>query len=135
MRGFNKVVLVGNLARDPEMRHTASSQAVARFAVAVNRSWKGANGELQEQVDFIPVVVWGKQAEHCERYLSKGRAVLVEGRLSVRSYEKDGQKRTATEVVAQSVQFLGGGKGQSEGGAVSTGETIGADGDEADIPF
>jgi len=116
LRGFNKVILVGNLARDPEVRYTASKQAVARFSVAVNRQWKGQNGEVQEQVDFIPVVVWGAQAENCERYLAKGRGVLVEGRLSIRSYEKDGQKRSATEVVAQSVQFLGGARREGDEG-------------------
>ncbi|HOU32378.1 MAG TPA: single-stranded DNA-binding protein [Synergistaceae bacterium] len=115
MRGFNKAIIMGNLARDPEVRYTASKQAVARITVAVNRRWKGSNGEVQEQVDFIPVSVWGIQAEHCEQYLSKGSGVLVEGRISVRSYEKDGQKRFATEVVAQSIQFIGGRR--DEGGA------------------
>ena len=100
MRGFNKAILMGNLARDPEVRYTATKQAVAKFSVAVNRRWKGTNGEVQEQVDFIPVVVWGSQAELCEKYLTKGAGVLVEGRISVRSYEKDGQKRYVTEVVA-----------------------------------
>ncbi|MDI9370203.1 MAG: single-stranded DNA-binding protein [Synergistaceae bacterium] len=109
-RGYNKVVIVGNLARDPEVRYTASKQAVANFAVAVNRAWKDRNGELQESVDFIPVVVWGPMAENCERYLKKGNQALVEGRLQVRSYEaKDGSgKRYVTEVIASDVVFLGG---------------------------
>lgn len=106
-RGFNKVVIMGNLSKDPQVRYTASKQAVASLNVAVNRSWKGRNGELQEQVDFIPVVVWGSQAENCERYLKKGRPVLVEGRIQVRSYDdKTGQRRWVTEVVAQDVNFL-----------------------------
>lgn len=115
MRGFNKAIVMGNLARDPEVRYTATKQTVAKFSVAVNRRWKGANGEVQEQVDFIPVVVWGAMAELAEKYLTKGAGVLVEGRISVRSYEKDGQKRYATEIVAQSLQFVGGGKGASSG--------------------
>ncbi|MDD2206172.1 MAG: single-stranded DNA-binding protein [Aminobacterium sp.] len=107
-RGFNKVILMGNLSRDPEIRYTASKQAVARLNVAVDRQWKGRNGEIQNQVDFIPIVVWGSQAENCERYLRKGRPVLVEGRLQVRSYEdKSGERRWVTEVVASSVVFLG----------------------------
>ncbi len=108
-RGFNKVVIMGNLARDPEIRYTASKQAVAKLTVAVGRQYKGKSGEVVDQTDFIPVVVWGSDAENCERYLRKGRPVLVEGRLQVRSYEtKEGEKRYVTEVVAQGVVFLGG---------------------------
>ena len=108
-RGYNKVMIMGNLARDPEVRYTASKQAVANFSVAVNKTWKDKNGEYQESVDFIPVVVWGSMAENCERYLKKGSQAFVEGRLQVRSYEaKDGSgKRYATEVVASDVIFLG----------------------------
>ena len=114
-RGFNKAIIIGNLARDPEIRYTASGKAVARLVVAVNRQWRGQNGETHEEVDFINVSVWGTQAEHCDRYLRKGSAVLVEGRISVRSYEgRDGQKRYATEIVAQVVQFLGGGGGRKD---------------------
>ena len=71
-RGFNKVILMGNLSRDPEIRYTTSKQAVARLNVAVDRQWKGRSGEVQNQVDFIPVVVWGAQAENSERYIRKG---------------------------------------------------------------
>ncbi len=108
-KGFNKVVLMGNLARDPEVRYTAGKQAVANFPLAVNRAWKDKNGELQESVDFIPVVVWGSTAENCERYLKKGSPAFVEGRIQVRNYEaKDGSgKRYVTEVVASEVIFLG----------------------------
>jgi len=99
---------MGNLARDPEVRYTTSNQAVAKLSVAVNRTSRGKDGEVLEQVDFIPVVVFGNQAENCERYLRKGRPVLVEGRLQVRSYETgSGERRWVTEVVAQSVTFLG----------------------------
>ncbi len=116
-RGFNKAIIVGNLTRDPEIRYTASGTAVARLSVAVNRQWRGQNGETHEEVDFIPVVVWGSQAENCDRYLRKGRPLLVEGRISVRNYEgRDGQKRYVTEIVAQTVQFLGSGRRDDEGG-------------------
>ena len=109
MRGYNRAIIMGNLARDPEIRYTASQRAVASFSVAVNRSWKDQNGEIREEVTFIPVVVWGKSAEFCERYLKKGSGVLVEGRISVRSYEaKTGEKRYVTEIVADNIQFAGG---------------------------
>lgn len=108
-RGYNKVILLGNLARDPELSYTPSGQAVAKFTVAVNRSYTNKEGASVDEVDFIPVVVWGKQAENCSQYLTKGRAVLVEGRLRVRSYEtQGGQRRRAFEVVALRVQFIGG---------------------------
>jgi len=108
VRGFNKVILMGNLARDPEVRYTANKQTVTRLTVAVGRQWKDKNGELKEQTDFIPVVVWGPQAEACERYLRKGRPVLVEGRFQVRNFETNtGDRRWVSEVVATSVVFLG----------------------------
>ncbi|MDT8284669.1 MAG: single-stranded DNA-binding protein [Thermovirgaceae bacterium] len=107
-RGFNKAMLMGNLARDPEVRYTTSKQAVAKFTVAVNRQWKNKDGELKDQVDFIPVVVWGQQGENCERYLRKGSPVFVEGRIQVRSYEATtGERRWVTEIIAQDVTFLG----------------------------
>jgi len=108
-RGFNKVVLIGNLARDPEVRYTVDKRAWARFSVAVGYSWKDKNGEFQEGVDFVPVVVWGQQAEFCERYLKKGNLVLVEGKIKVRAYEaKDGSgKKYSTDVAADNIQFVG----------------------------
>ncbi len=110
VRGFNKVVIMGNLTRDPEIRYTSSNRALARFTVAVNRTWKNRDGAVQESTDFIPVVVWGPQAENCEKFLSKGRPALVEGRIQTRSYEaKTGEKRYVTEVQAENVVFLGGG--------------------------
>ncbi len=115
-RGFNKAILMGNLARDPEVRYTTSKQAVAKLTVAVNRQWKNRDGEVQDQADFIPVVVWGSQAENCERYLRKGSPVLVEGRIQVRNYESGtGERRWVTEVVAQGVTFLGTRKESGEG--------------------
>ncbi len=128
-RGYNKVILLGNLARDPELRYTPSGQAVAKFTVAVNRSYTNRDGAQVDEVDFIPIVVWGKQAENCSQYLTKGRAVLVEGRLRVRSYEtQDGQRRRAFEVVALRVQFIGGApRGEEE-------EEFSSLRDEADFP-
>ncbi len=116
---LNKVFLMGNLTRDPELRYVPSGSAVANFSVAVNRSYKDNAGEKKEEVSFIRVVVWGKMAEICGEYLTKGRPVLVEGRLKSRSWEaQDGQKRSVLEVIASSVQFLGarGDKVQSPAG-------------------
>lgn len=105
---FNKVMIMGNLTRDPELRYIPSGQAVATFTVAVNRSYAAASGEKKEEVSFIRVVVWGKHAEICNEYLKKGSSVFVEGRLQSRSWDaQDGTKRSTIEVISQSVQFLG----------------------------
>lgn len=98
---MNKVILVGRLTRDPEVRYTQTGKAVASFSVAVDTGF-GEN----KRADFIPVVVWDKLAEVCGNNLTKGRRVLVEGRLQIREYEKEGQKRRAAEVVAQNIEFL-----------------------------
>ena len=112
---LNKVFLMGNLTRDPELRYVPSGAAVANFTIAVNRPYKDTSGEKKEEVSFIRVVVWGKIAEICGEYLTKGRPVLVEGRLKSRTWEaQDGQKRSALDVVATSVQFIGP-KGSSSG--------------------
>src|SRR3989338_6208187 len=104
---FNKVLLMGNLTRDPELRYIPSGQAVASFTVAVNRAYNSQSGEKKEEVSFIRVVVWAKLAENCNEYLKKGSPVFVEGRLQSRSWEaQDGTKRSTIEVVAQTVQFL-----------------------------
>lgn len=109
MANFNKVILVGNLTRDPELRYTPTNRAVVNLGLAVNRTYATADGDRREETDFFRVVVWGRQAETCNQYLSKGRSVLVEGRLQSRSWEtEDGQKRNTVEVVAERVQFLGG---------------------------
>lgn len=103
---YNRIFLVGNLARDPELRYTPAGVATARFAVAVNRPKNKNTGE--SEADFINVVAWRKLAEICGEYLKKGRPVAVEGRLQVRSYTgKDGQPRTMTEVVLDNMQMLG----------------------------
>lgn len=116
-RSFNQVVLMGNLTRDPELRQTPNGQNVCSFSLALNRSYKGADGNWQEATDFIDVVAWGPLGERVAQYLSKGRPCLVNGRLQSRSWEQDGQKRSKVEVVAQDVTFLGGGQdGGSAGG-------------------
>ena len=126
-RGYNRVVLMGNLARDPEIRHTVDKRAWARFTIAVRYSWKNKNGEIQNGADFIPVVVWGPRAEFCGRYLKKGSSVIVEGRIKVRSYDaKDGSgKKYSTDVEADDVLFAGSkrtGEGESSfGGAAPSG--------------
>ncbi|MFZ5952993.1 MAG: single-stranded DNA-binding protein [Candidatus Rifleibacteriota bacterium] len=112
---LNKVFLMGNLVRDPELRHTAQGTSVANFSIAVNRSFKGSDGEFKKETNYFNIIVWGKSGENCQKYLSKGRPVLVEGRLQNRSYEtQDGQKRTVTEIVADNVQFLGSGKSDAQ---------------------
>jgi len=103
---LNKVFLMGNLTRDPELRYTPNGSAVASFGLAVNRKYKQGD-ELKDETCFVDITVWGKQAENCAEYLSKGRGVLIEGRLSYRSWETDeGQKRSKLDVVANNVQFL-----------------------------
>lgn len=115
-RSFNQVVLMGNLTRDPELRQTPNGQSVCSFSLALNRSYKGADGNWQEATDYIDVVAWGPLGERVAQYLSKGRPALINGRLQSRSWEQDGQKRNKVEVVAQDVTFLGGGEGGSRGG-------------------
>ena len=112
---LNKVILIGNLTADPELRYTPSGTARTRFSIAVNRQYKDASGQLQEDVTFVPIVAWGSQAENCANYLSKGRSVAVEGRLRIDSFENaEGERKKVVEVVASSVQFLGGPPRQSD---------------------
>lgn len=98
---------MGNLTRDPELRQIPSGQSVCTFSLALNRSYKGSDGEWQEAVDYIDVVAWGPLGERVAQYVTKGRPVLVSGRLQSRSWEQDGQKRSKVEVNAQDVTFLG----------------------------
>jgi len=108
MAALNKVMLLGNVGHAPELRQTQSGLAVANFSVATSEGWKDGAAR-QERTDWHQVVVWGKLAETCGQYLTTGRQVMVEGRLQTRSYEdRDGNKRSVTEIVAQQVQFLGG---------------------------
>lgn len=107
MASLNKVFLIGNLTRDPELRYVPSGSAVATFTIAVNRVYKTQTGEKKEQTSFIRIVVWGRRAEVCGEYLSKGSPLFVEGRLQSRDWEaQDGQKRNTVEVVADNIQFL-----------------------------
>lgn len=111
--GVNKVILIGNLGSDPELRHTQSGQAVCEFRLATNEAWTDKQGQRQERTEWHRIIVWGKHGEACAKYLAKGRMAYVEGKLQTRSWEdKEGIKRYTTEVIAQSVQFLGGGNGQ-----------------------
>ena len=116
-RSFNQVTLMGNLTRDPELRATTSGQSVCNFSLALNRSYKGSDGEWQEATDYIDVIAWGPLGERVAQYVTKGRPVLVSGRLQNRTWEQDGQKRNKVEVVAQDVTFLG---GRGEGDAPSS---------------
>lgn len=106
-RSFNQVVLMGNLTRDPELRTTPNGQSVCSFSLALNRSYKNANGEWTEATDFVDIVAWAALGERVAQYLTKGRPALVSGRLQSRSWEQDGMKRNKLEVVAQDVTFLG----------------------------
>jgi single-strand DNA-binding protein len=142
MASVNKVILIGNLGRDPELRYTAGGQPVASFSVATNERWNDREGKPQERTEWHRIVVWGKQGENCANYLAKGRTVYIEGRLQTREWEdKEGQKRKTTEVVAQTVQFLGGPRGSGTGPARESGG-FDAPADDApapaggdDIPF
>lgn len=116
MAGINKVILIGNLGRDPEMRYTQGGTPVCQLSLATTRSYTNKSNERVEETEWHRVTVWSKQAEFCNQYLSKGRQVYVEGRLQTRSYEdKDGIKRYSTDIVADTVQFLGG-RGDGGGG-------------------
>ena len=141
MASINKVILIGNLGRDPELRYTQSGQAVANFSLATTDRFSNREGDRQERTEWHRITVWGKTAENCAQYLNKGRSVYVEGRLQTREWEdKEGQKRRTTEVIAQTVQFLGS-RGQGAGAPVGGGDGGRGDfRDEAapqgdDIPF
>jgi single-strand DNA-binding protein len=142
MASLNKVLLIGNLTRPPELRYTPSGTAVADLRLAVNRNYSTQTGERREETCFLTVVVWGKQAESCGEYLDKGSQVFVEGRLQTRDWEgKDGQKRSATEVVAERVQFMNrvkGAPGAAAPAAVPAAAPAFGDeapGSEDDVPF
>ncbi|HEY1835890.1 MAG TPA: single-stranded DNA-binding protein [Candidatus Saccharimonadales bacterium] len=116
-KGFNKVILMGNLTRDPETRTIPSGQTVTNFGLAVNRTWRGADGTNQESVSYIDCVAWGKTGEIVAQYMQKGRPILVSGRLDQRSWEQDGQKRSKVEVIVEDFNFVGGGAGGDNGGS------------------
>jgi single-strand DNA-binding protein len=108
MAGVNKVILVGNLGKDPEVRYTADGTAVASFSIATSQRWTNKDGERVERTEWHKIVAWRKLGEICGQYLSKGKQVYIEGRLQTRSWEdKDGNKRWTTEIIAQTMQMLG----------------------------
>ena len=144
MMSLNKVLLIGNLTRAPELRYTPSGTAVADLRLAVNRNYSTQSGERREETCFLTVVVWGKQAESCGEYLDKGSQIFVEGRLQTRDWEsKDGQKRSATEVVAERVQFMSRTKGPGGAGGAGAPAAVPATGfapeephgGDDDVPF
>ncbi len=116
MASFNKVLLMGNLTRDPEVRYTPKGTAIANIGLAVNRTYTTDSGEQKEEVTFVDIEVWGRQAETAGQYLSKGRPVFVEGRLRFDQWDdkETGQKRSKLKVVGERIQFLGGPKGGAE---------------------
>jgi len=125
MAGLNRVILIGNLTDDPELRYTQNGTARTRFAIAINRRWRDREGNLQEETTFVPIVVWGPQAENCANYLEKGRLVAVEGRLRIDSFETaEGERRKVVEVVADTVQFLGSPGAREPGEAAGIAEGV-----------
>lgn len=132
MANINRVFLAGNLTRDPQVRFLANEKAVAEFGLAVNRRFKGADGSLKEETTFVDIEVWGRTAELCSQYLTKGRGCFIEGRLKLDSWEdkKTGEKRSKLRVVADNVQFLDGGRGRG-GEAGEGGGDAGHDAGEA----
>jgi len=115
MANFNKVLLMGNLTRDPEVRYTPKGTAVGDLGLAINDSYKAQDGTIKEVVTYVDIEVWGRQAETCKQYLTKGRPVFVEGQLKLDQWEQDGQKKSRLKVRADRVQFLGGGPGRPGG--------------------
>jgi len=115
MASLNKVMLIGNLGKDPEVRYTTSGQAVASFSIATSEKFKNRNGEMEERTEWHNVVLWGRQAEIAGEYLAKGRTVFIEGRLQTRKWQdKEGKDRYTTEIVGDRMQMLG---GKGEGGS------------------
>lgn len=142
MASVNKAIILGNLGKDPELRHTQGGKAVCTLRVATNEVWTDQAGERKERTEWHTIVVWGRQAENCNQYLKKGRSVYVEGRLTTRKWQdKEGHDRYSTEVVADRVQFVGGGKGEGAGGGGGGGfddahlEPPPSGSGEDDIPF
>lgn len=116
MSSVNKVILIGNLGRDPELKWFDDGSAVCNFSIATTRVWKNRDGDKQDETEWHRIATFGKLAEVCGEYLKKGRSAYVEGRLRTRSYEKDGVTHYTTEIVAEEVKFLGGPRGGDEGG-------------------
>ena len=139
MSSVNKVILIGNLGQKPELRNTAGGQPVANFSLATNEKWVDKTGEKKEAVEWHKVVVWGKVAENCAKYLDKGRPVYVEGKITTRQWQdKEGVTKYTTEIQAQTVQFLGGGSGAprtESAGSPGAGPSAPGTFSQDDIPF
>lgn len=142
MSSVNKMILIGNVGKDPDVKFTPGGQAVANFTIACNESWKDKSGEKQERVEWVRIVAWGKLAELCGQYLVKGRQVYIEGKMQTREWtDKENVKKWTTEVVAKEVTFLGKGEGRAETAASGNPPepSGGAPGEagpgEDDIPF
>ncbi len=134
-RGLNKVLIIGNLGREPEMRFTPSGRPVTTFCVATSRNWTTAEGERRSETEWFNIVAWGSLAEICNQYLKKGQQVYVEGRLQTRHWEDDqGNKRSATEVVAREMIMLSERREKTEGESSEPEETF-PQSDEDDFPF
>ena len=134
-RNINRVIVVGNLTRDPELRHTPSGTAVCSLRIAVNTTRKDESGQWVDKPNYFDVTVWGQQGENCAQYLSKGRPVAIDGRLEWREWESEqGGKRQAVDIIADIVQFLGGAKGNGDAPDAAPVQSPPADQDD-DIPF
>lgn len=133
---LNRIVLIGRLTKDPELRYTPNGKAVASFTLAVDRPFKNQQGE--READFINIVVWGQQAENCANYLSKGKLAAADGRLQIRTFDgQDGQRRWVTEVVADTVKFLSPKSSSDQGSGFASSENFGSEVSfsDDDIPF
>jgi single-strand DNA-binding protein len=119
---LNKVLLMGNLTRDPEVKYTPKGTAVCDLGLAINDSYKAQDGTIKETVTYVDIEVWGRTAENCKQYLTKGRPIFVEGQLKLDQWEQDGQKKSKLKVRADRVQFLGGGPGRTGGNYSGGGE-------------
>jgi len=142
MANLNKVMVIGTLTRDPEVRYTPKGSAVADLSIAVNRAYTADNGEKREEVTFIEVTVWGKAAESAGQYLTKGRQAFVEGRLQMETWEdkQSGKKRSKLKVVCESMQFIGGrkdeaGRGEKRRESAKIEQEAGSKEEDGDIPF
>lgn len=140
MASLNKVMLIGNLTRDPELRHTPRGAAVTDISIAINRVWRDDNGQKQEETTFVDVTAWGRTAETIHQYLHKGSPIYLEGRLHLETWDDkaNGQKRSKMKVIAEAVQFLGSPRSSSPRDTPPTPNQTprhGDDNEEDDIPF
>lgn len=135
MASYNRIILVGNLTRDPQLSYTPSNTAICKFGIATNRKWKDREGSMREEVCFVDCVLFGKGGETFNQYMSKGRPVLVEGRLSLNQWTTpEGDKRSKHEVFVENFTFLGGGQGGSKGGGDGAGGSTEPSHDEPPMP-